>query len=208
MSSTANTTPERLLRLARQGAGDALGRLLETYRSYLALLARLQIDRRLRGKVDASDVVQETCMQAHRAFGQFRGATEAEFLAWLRQILSTRLANLVRRFAAAQCRDVRLEKRLDDELGQSSLVARSLAPSPSSPSEKAARREQVVLLADALHRLPPDYHEVIVLHHLEELSFPEVAGRMGRTVGAVEKLWVRALAALRRLLEGERDALI
>jgi RNA polymerase sigma-70 factor (ECF subfamily) len=63
-----------------------------------------------------------------------------------------------------------------------------------------AQREQGVLLAEALARLPADYREVVVLRHLEELEFPEVARRMGRSVGSVKKLWVRALGSLRRLL--------
>ena len=77
-----------------------------------------------------------------------------------------------------------------------------LVAAHSTPSRRAARREQAVLLADALNQLPPDYREVLVLRHLEGLTFPEVAARMGRTVDSVEKLWVRALPRLRRVLGG------
>jgi RNA polymerase sigma-70 factor (ECF subfamily) len=178
---------------------------LELYRSYLALLARLQIDHRLQGKMDASDVIQETFLQAHRSFGEFRGQSEGELAEWLRKILATRLANLVRHFCGTQCRGVYLERQLDRELDRSSRVAQVLAAPQTSPSQNAARREQAVLLAEALSRLPADYREVIVLHHLEGLTFAETAQRMGRSVGSIEKLWVRALAALRRSLGGESD---
>ncbi len=205
MSFAAGPDCEQLLRLARMGDRAAVGRLLESYRNYLVMLAQVQIDRRLQGKVDASDLVQETFLQACGAFAGFRGSTEGELLQWLRQILASKIANLVRRFYKTQCRNVRLERQLDEELNQSSRIAQALALSQSSPSERAARREEAVLLADALKRLPTQYHDVVVLHHLEELSFPEVADRTGRSVNSVEKTWLRALAALHRVLEGQND---
>jgi RNA polymerase sigma-70 factor (ECF subfamily) len=195
-----------LLRQAREHGAEAVGELLETYRSYLSLLARLHVDRRLECKVDADDLVQETFLQAHQALGQFRGTSEAEFVEWLRKILATRLANQVRRFYGARRRDVRLERQLDAELRKSSRsIAGALVKTHSTPSEKAARREQAVLLAEALQQLPPDHREVIVLHHLQGLTLPEVAQRMGRSAGSVEKLWMRALAQLRRALGGSAD---
>jgi RNA polymerase sigma-70 factor (ECF subfamily) len=72
----------------------------------------------------------------------------------------------------------------------------------STPSRHAARREQAVLLAEALERLSEDYREVIVLRHLEGLTFPDVAKRMNRSEDSVQKLWVRSLASLRRSLGG------
>jgi RNA polymerase sigma-70 factor (ECF subfamily) len=195
--------PEQLLLDA--GAGDAatLGRLLELYRRYLALLARVQIGQRLQGKVDASDLVQETFLDAHRHFARFRGTTEAQFVHWLRQILAAKLADLLRRYLGAQGRDVRLERDIGDALDRSSaLLDRGLVAPEPSPSQQAARREQAVLLADALGELPDDYREVLVLRHLEGLTFPQVAARMDRTLDSVEKLWLRALARLRQQLGG------
>jgi RNA polymerase sigma-70 factor (ECF subfamily) len=190
-----------LLRLARAGQSPALGKLLEMYRGYLTLLARLQINRRLRGKADAADLVQETFLEAHRDFAQFRGTTEGELVAWLRQILVSNLANLLRRYYGTQRRDVRLERDLAIELDQSSrLLDQGLTAPSASPSKQAARREQAVLLAAALEKLPEDYREVLMLRHLDELTFPEVAERMGRTVDSVEKLWARGLARLRRVM--------
>jgi RNA polymerase sigma-70 factor (ECF subfamily) len=203
MSSAADPDPERLLLLARGGSAPALGQLLELYRDYLALLARLQISRRLQSKVDAADLVQETFLQVHEHFARFRGSTEAELVSWLRQILATTLANLVRHYCGTQRRDVRLERDLADELGESSrALDRGLVAKHSSPSQRAARREQAVLLADALARLPADYREVIILRHLEGLKFAEVARRMGSTVDRVKKMWTPALAELRSALGG------
>jgi RNA polymerase sigma-70 factor (ECF subfamily) len=203
MNNETDRDPERLLRLARAGDGSARGLLLELYRHYLTLLARLQIGRRLQGKVGASDVVQEAFLQAHRHFAQFRGQTETELLGWLRQILLSQLLNLVRYHRGTRCRDVRLERDLAAEVDQSSRdLDSALFAKQSSPSHQAARLEQTVLLADALGSLPEDYREVIILRHLEGLTFAEVAHRMGRSVDSVDKLWVRALGRLRRTLRG------
>jgi RNA polymerase sigma-70 factor (ECF subfamily) len=196
---------EGLLRQARSGDRSAVGKLLDMYRSYLTLMARLGVNRQLRGKLDPSDLVQETFLEAHRDFGQFAGKTEAELVVWLRQILARNLADQVRRYKGAQRRDVRLEQRFARDLEESSReMDRSLAAPQSSPSQQAVRREQAVLLAEALEQLPGDYREVIILRHLEGLRFPEIARRMDRSLDSVEKLWARALARLRRLL-GERS---
>src|SRR5438132_3541638 len=195
--------PEELLRRARAGSASALGELLELYRNYLELLARMQIGRRLQGKVDAADLVQETFLAAHRDFAQFRGTTEAEFVTWLRQILGCNLIDLVRRYWGAQRRDPRLERQLVDDLEQSSrAMERALVAKHSSPSQEASRREQAVLLADALKSLPGDYAEVIILHYLQGMTFADVAARMGRSLDSIKKLWVRALARLRENLGG------
>jgi RNA polymerase sigma-70 factor (ECF subfamily) len=193
---TAN--PAQWLQEAQAGDAATLGRLLELYRRYLALLARLQIGKRLQGKVDASDIVQETFLQAHRHFARFRGQTEAELVAWLRQILAANLADVFRRYLGTQGRDVRLEREIEADLDCSAvLLDHGLVARDSSPSHRAARREQAVILADALAELPEDYREVLVLRHLEGLTFPEVARRMNRSLDSVEKLWMRGLAKLR-----------
>src|SRR5581483_7821212 len=111
---------DALLALAKAGRADALGRLLESYRNYLELLARLQIGRRLQSKVDAADLVQETFLDAHASFAEFRGATERELAAWLRQVLAFNLASLVRRYHGTRRRDVGLERELVGALDESS----------------------------------------------------------------------------------------
>lgn len=201
MSAPALPDPVELLEAARTGDGEALGRLLELYRNYLRLLARLHVNRRLRGKADPSDLVQDTFAAAHENFPQFRGTTEGELVAWLRQILASKLTNLARRYLGTRRRDVRLERRLADDLGQSSAALDAALPAArSSPSDRLVRRERAVLLADAIKSLPADYQEVIILRHLEGLSLPEASDRMGRSLDSVRKLWVRGIAKLRYLL--------
>jgi RNA polymerase sigma-70 factor (ECF subfamily) len=200
-SITVGPDPGQLLQLAQTGSGPALGELLDLYRGYLAILARVQIGLRLQGKVDPSDLVQDTFLQAHHGFGQFRGTTKKELVSWLRQIMASNLANLMRHYYGTQRRDVRLERELDDDLERSSrALNRGFVARQNSPSQSAARREQAVLLPQALDRLPAHYREVLILHHLEGVSFPDVARRMERTEDSVEKLWARALAQLRRSL--------
>jgi RNA polymerase sigma-70 factor (ECF subfamily) len=188
-----------LLSQARGGDDAALGQLLERYRSYLSLLARLQIGRHIQGKADGADLVQETFLEASRNFERFRGATEAELTAWLRQIFATSLSHLLRRYTGTQARDVRLERALENDLDQSSrAIDQSLVAVQSTPSQRASKREQAVLLANALEELTEDYREVLVLRHMEGLTFPQIAEQMGRSVDSVEKLWLRGLTRLRR----------
>ena len=205
MTLPAGDTRAAMLRRAKEGEKEALGRLLESYRDYLALLARVQIDGRLRNKADASDIVQETFLHVHGEFVGFRGTTEEEFLAWLRRILGSQLSRMVRRFVAAQCRDVRLEEDIDQGLDDSSDRFQALVWPGSSPSQTVSRHERAVLLATALGKLPEDYREVIILHHLESLPLGEVAQRMGRSIESVDKLWVRGLIMLKRLLADVND---
>jgi RNA polymerase sigma-70 factor (ECF subfamily) len=193
--------PEFLLQQARRGDEAVLGELLELYRRYLTLLARLQIGQRLQGKVDASDLVQETYLEAHRNFARFAGASEGQLIRWLRQILAAKLVDLLRRYLGTQGRDVRLEQEINAAFDHSSMMLdRGLMAAQPSPSQLAVQREQAVLLADAIAELPEDYREVIVLRHLEGLTFPQVAQRMQRSLDSVDKLWMRALVRLRQLL--------
>lgn len=190
---------ESLIERARAGDAATLGQLLELYRNYLRLLARIEIGRRLQGKADPSDLVQEAFLDAHRHFPAFRGNAENQFVRWLREILAGILANHVRRYLGTKARDVRLEQQLAADLDQSSHGFGMIPVDPhSSPSQQAMRDEQAFLVAEALARLPEDYQSVIVLRHIEGLGFAEVAERMGRTVASVEKLWLRGLARLRR----------
>jgi len=192
----------RLTDAAREGDAAAREEVLLRYQPWLNLLARLEVDTQFQGKFDASDIVQQTLLEACRDLPQFRGQTEAELLAWLRQILAHVLAHEVRRYAGTQQRNIAREVALEQSLAQSSQrLGEMLAASGSSPSGQAARHEEEVQLAEVLARLPDDYREAIVLRNLQGLSHEEVARRMGRSVGAVRMLWVRALARLRRELD-------
>jgi len=199
--SDSSATLARLLDALRRGEPAAQAEVLVRYQPWLRILARLQLDRRFQGKFDASDIVQLTMLEACRAFPQFRGTTEAELTAWLRQVLARVLAHEVRRYQGTRQRDVDREVSFEQALADSSQrLGDMLAASGSSPSQQAARHEQELILAEVLARLPDDYREVIILRNLEGLSHEEIAQRMDRTPGAVRMLWVRALARLRHEL--------
>jgi RNA polymerase sigma-70 factor (ECF subfamily) len=187
---------------------DLDARPLEGYRDYLCLLARLQLGPRLQAKLDASDVVQQTILHAHERRGQFRGATEAEWLAWLRTILANALAAAARRFST-RSRELGRERSLEAELDlSSSRLEGLLAADHTSPSQRAVRAEELLRLAAALVQLPEDQRSVVELHHLKGLPVAEVALRLGRTRPAVVGLLFRALKKLRTLLRdpGEGEA--
>ena len=198
------TNVSQLIERARMGDSDRLARLLESFRNYLALLARTWIDASLRGKADASDLVQETLLKAHQRFRQFRGQTEPEIAAWLRQILARNLADFARRFRLAEARQVSRERSLEQMLDESSQAwGHIVAAGGNSPSQSAARRELSVVLADAMAELPADYREVVLLRNLRELDWDEVAKQMNRSPGAARMLWARALKQLRPLIESK-----
>jgi RNA polymerase sigma-70 factor (ECF subfamily) len=174
---------------------------LEQFRNYLHLLARLQLGSRVQAKADASDIVQQTLVQAIRGLEEFRGKTEAEMATWLRQILARQLANLVRDQERRK-RDVSREQSLEAALDESaSRVTAFLAGDDSSPSEKAVRNEEVLRLTQALTDLPEAQREAIVLHHLEHLPLAEVSRQLDRSVAAVAGLIKRGLRQLRVRLE-------
>ena len=186
---------------ARQGSESARRELLHIYRNYLKLLARLRIGRTLQSKLDESDLVQETLLNAWRTFEDFRGQTEAELMQWLRSILASTTASHLRHFRTAK-RDLALERQLQHQFDQSSrLLDRALLDRENSPSQNAVRRERARQLADAIQQLPPDYREVIILRHLEGLPLVQIADRLGQSANSIQKTWARALIKLHELLK-------
>jgi RNA polymerase sigma-70 factor (ECF subfamily) len=177
------------------------GPALERFRDYLHLLARLQLDARWQGKVDLSGVVQQTLLEAHRAWQQLRQWDEPRQAAWLRQALGHNLADEVRKLAAGR-RGATLERSLDQALEESSSRLEAwLADEQSSPSMRAERNEQLLALASALARLAPDQRQAVELRHLHGSTLDEVARRMDRSKEAVAKLLYRGLKRLRELLD-------
>jgi RNA polymerase sigma-70 factor, ECF subfamily len=173
---------------------------LERFRSYLLLLARARLEPPVRSKVGASDVVQQTMLEAHRDLGQFHGRTAAEQAAWLRQILARNLANVVRDLRRDK-RDVAREQSLQAALDESaSRLDAWLAAEQSSPSQQAHRQERAIHLADALARLPENQREAIVLRHFHTCSLAEIGARLGCTTAAVTGLLHRGLRHLRQAL--------
>lgn len=196
MQGRAGKPLEQLLREAREGDDDARNELFDACRAYVRFLARSHVESWLQAKVDSSDLVQQTLMEAHQAFPKFAGRTEAEWVAWLKQILKHNATDFVRRFGAAK-RRATLEVALNSG-GDSTYFRRSpeLSSGGESPSEVLVRREREVAIADELSRLSSDYQEVIVLRNLQRLPFDEIAERMGRSRPATQMLWMRALKKL------------
>jgi RNA polymerase sigma-70 factor (ECF subfamily) len=178
---------------------DAADRSPDRYRSYLMLLARLQLDGRLQAKIDPSDIVQQTLLEAHARGERFSGDDEA-YLAWLRAALVNNLRDALRALRRDK-RDVRREQSLEAAVDRSSAnLAGCLAADQSSPSQQAARNEDLVRLSDGLLALPEGQREAVVLHHLQGWTLGEVASRLGRTDAAVAGLLHRGLRRLRELM--------
>jgi RNA polymerase sigma-70 factor (ECF subfamily) len=190
---------QRLFRRAKADDGDARGQLLEKYRRYLALLARLQLSRRLPGKVHRLDVVQEVMLEAYCNLPQFRGVDEPTFVAWLRRILAQRVASLVQHYQGTKRGDPRLGiAAAVDDLSRVLDGAQVLRHSASSG--RAADSKHAIRPADALAQLPDDQREVLVLRHLEDLPLPEVAARLDRSVDTIKGLWTLGLHRLRQIV--------
>jgi RNA polymerase sigma-70 factor (ECF subfamily) len=184
-------------------AADALD--LDGFRDYLRLLARARLDPRLQAKLDPSDVVQQTLLEAHKERAAFRGQTPGEMAAWLRQILARNLANALRDFRRDK-RDVGRERALDALVEDSSArVAAWLAAEQSSPSARAERQEETARLAAALEGLPGPQREVVVLRHLHGWSLHDIARHVGRSRAAVAGLLHRGLQQVRDELQRERE---
>jgi RNA polymerase sigma-70 factor, ECF subfamily len=177
---------------------------LERFRSYLGLLARLEVSPGMRDKVDLSGVIQQTLLEAHRGLGEDPGRprTDAELSAWLRSILAHNLADVLRRLTARK-RDVRRERSLDAALDQSSSrLGRWLAAEQSSPSHRAIRQEELLRMAEAMEGLPEPQRRAIELHHLRAMPLSEIAEELGTTKAAVAGLLHRGMKGLRARLVG------
>jgi RNA polymerase sigma-70 factor, ECF subfamily len=199
MTAHMNQT-RRELAAARAGSNEALGRLLEAHRTYLLLVAGRELDSELRAKGGASDLVQETFMEAQRDLWRFQGSTEQEFRAWLRQLLRHNLSNFARRYRDTVKRRLVREVSLNGDDSRVPL-ANLIADGPR-PQERALSDERAFLVRNAVDRLPEEYRQVLLLRCRDGCSFDEIGGLMRRTANAAQKLWVRALERLQRELGG------
>ncbi len=190
----------RWLPAARAGSREALGKLLEATRQYLHNIAQQELDPDLRAKNSPSDVVQETFVEVQRAFERFQGDTEAELLAWMRQLLLHRVGKLRRRYRDTQKRRLAREVALGGDDSSDGPVG-GLAANMPSPSGQAMEHEQAQALQAALGRLPEDYRRVITLRYEEQLTFEEIGQLLQRSPDAARKLWARAVERLHEELD-------
>jgi RNA polymerase sigma-70 factor (ECF subfamily) len=171
--------------------------VLERYRTYLALLARLQGDRRLQGKIDLSGIVQQTLLEAHRGLPRFQAKSRGELAGWLRRILANNLADEMRRLRSDK-RDVAREQSLEAAIeASSSRLEAWLAADQSTPSQHAVRQERALRIAEALAGLPDAQREALELQHWHGWPLARIAEHMGRSRAAVAGLIKRGLEQLR-----------
>jgi RNA polymerase sigma-70 factor (ECF subfamily) len=175
-----------LLERARSGDQDARNELFEHCRAYVTLVARAQVGSWLQAKVDHSDLVQQTLLEAHRGLDKFRGTTDGEWLAWLKRIVQHNAADFVRRYGKAGKRRAAREVSLDVPAGDDSQ-------GPGRDPRDSAQQT-------------PDYQEVIILRNLERLPFDEIADRLGRSRPAVQMLWMRAIRKLQEIVEASNGS--
>jgi RNA polymerase sigma-70 factor, ECF subfamily len=185
----------RWLAAARDGSVEALGNVLNACRDYLLHVAQRRLRADLRSKGGASDLVQQTFLDAQRDFARFQGASEKELLAWLRQILLHNLAHFQRTYRGTAKRDLEREVSLPGP-DSSSEGGVDVAAQTPSPSQQAAAREEADNVQQALQRLPEELREVLALRHKEQLTFEEIGRRMGRSTSGARALWLRAVERL------------
>jgi RNA polymerase sigma-70 factor (ECF subfamily) len=205
MGDANSTRFSSLIDNARQGNAECRERLFALCRSYLGFVARAQIETWLRRKVDASDLVQETMLEAYRDFERFNGRTEQEWLAWLRKILDHNAADFVRRYGGAAKRAAGREVPFRDPADSHSPGVLEPAADQPTPSQEFLQLDRELRVTAALSELPADYQEVIVLRNLQRLPFNEVAERMDRSRPAVQMLWMRAIQKLQETLGNEES---
>jgi RNA polymerase sigma-70 factor (ECF subfamily) len=204
MADSVKIDVNALLARAREGDSGSRDKLFELCRSYLGFVARSRVETWLRRKVDASDLIQETMLEAHRDFDRFEGRTEQEWLAWLKKILAHNAADFVRHYQGTEKREAGREIPFRDPDDSLSPGAPEPAAPCGTPSQEFMQIDAELRMTAALAELPPDYQEVIYLRNLQRLPFNEVADRMSRTRPAVQMLWMRAIKKLQEVL-GEEE---
>ncbi len=188
-----------LMQSAQAGSLSSLGQLLESFRTYLLLVAEDELESGLRHRVSPSDIVQESCLEAQRDFPLFQGTTEDEFRAWLRRLTLNNIRNAERAHLETEKRDVRRETK-------DSSLRNVAGDSEATGMERLIASERLFHLQAAMQRLSPDYRDVIRMRNYERLSFEEIAVRMERSSEAARKLWCRAIETLQKELSPLNDS--
>lgn len=199
-SGSGSVSPlDSLIQQARAGDERARNELFFKVRAYVSVIARSHVESWIQAKVDSSDLVQQTLMEAHQGFATFGGSTACELLAWLKRILRNNATDYVRRFGADK-RKASREVAIDAMYSSQFRGVPELAGDVETPSAIMVRREEELEVANALASLPEDYQDVIVLRNLQRLPFAEIGERMNRSPAAVQMLWGRAIKRLQECL--------
>jgi RNA polymerase sigma-70 factor, ECF subfamily len=184
-----------LLQRACTGDREALGKLLENNRDYLRNIADRMLDDRVGRRIDASDLVQQTCLSVHKQIGEFVGKDAAQFAAWLRQIHERNIRNAVRDQLHTEKRAINREERLPD--GDAHAIRQT------TPSQHVMRREESVELAQAISQLVDDEREALRRRYLEGQSVAEIAAAMGLSKDSLGRLFKRAMKNVKRHLSDD-----
>ena len=201
---------QQVLDRAKNGDENAKGELLNRFRPYLNVIAQRLLDERLQGRLDFSDVVQTTFLEASRDFQSFRGDSVESLLAWLRNILRNNVSTAHQQHLAAQKRSARKEitLRVTSESGGSSLGMADIVPSESSsPSQRMMRDEASVFLASCMEQIPETQRDAIRMRYLEGMSLKDISDRMSKSEMAVAGLLKRGLRTLREEMLNRQNGL-
>jgi RNA polymerase sigma-70 factor (ECF subfamily) len=190
LADAPEPSDEEIVRRIRDGDGAAATILFDRHRDTLHAAAERGLRPALRGKVGASDIVQDAYLAAFLDLADFEDRGDGSFARWLRQILEHKILNEVRRHAGVAKRDARREVRLATGTGGAAGTPTSGDPSPSAA---VAAAEQTAAVRGAIDDLPDDYRTVIRLVHEDGLTLVDAGVRMGRSADAARKLYGRAL---------------
>jgi len=188
-----------LVEQARNGSNEAIGLLVHRWRKYLLLIANQDLEQDLQAKIAPSDIVQQSLIDVQEHVTDFRGSSEAEFQAWVRTILKNNVAAARRKYKSSQQRDLKREVGIHDSTGPKP----SLVDPQDSPGTSALQNERTKILEVAMKQIPDHYRQVIQLRNFDELTFVEIARRLGGTEDSVRKLWSRAILSLQKEIQVE-----
>ena len=205
MDELSGISIDDLLQLARDGDLNQLGQLLETYRSRMQQQVERQLGQALSRRVGASDIVQQSFLDAYRGFGEFQGSSKIEFAAWLNRILENNVAETIRNHTAVQKRALSREQVLDPGEDSRAGVAEDPQSTGASPSQVAIDSEQTEQITTYLETLPEDQQLAVRLRYLDGWSLDEIAAELDRSIVATAGLIKRGLQSLRQRMRQPRD---
>jgi len=185
---------QELIKRARSGESEALGHLLDEHRDYLRAIAGQQLTPKLAGRLDGSDIVQQTCLSVHKQICEFTGNEPAEFVAWLRQIHERNIRNAIRYQAQTQKRSVGREQAFDGQDLQGQQI---------TPSQIVIGNEEASRLRAAMAHLPDDEREAVRLRYFENQTMPQISEHLNLTLDAVVWLMKRSMQHLKQHLKDE-----
>jgi RNA polymerase sigma-70 factor (ECF subfamily) len=193
-----------LLERACEGDSKSLGKLMMSHRERLFNIIRFRLDRRLQGRLEAADVIQETFVEATARFPEFVRDRKMTFFLWLRFLTLQKLSETHRSHLGVQARDVNKEVSIDvrwSAQATSAVLAAQLLGRHTSPSRAAMRNEMQHRLEELLREMNPVDREVLALRHFEQLTNAEAAQVLNTSESAASNRYVRALRRLRSTLD-------